>query len=60
MARERRTLALKNAFRSALVVSSPVTFGYARVFQTLMDNPLVTLRIFHDLAEAETWLASPP
>lgn len=60
MARDRRALGLRNPVRSALVVRSPVTFGYARVFQTLMDNPAVTVRIFEHLGEAEAWLASPP
>lgn len=59
MARLRRDSTLKNPIRSALVVNSPVAFGYARVFQTLMDNPNVTVRIFQDLAEAEAWLAGP-
>ena len=42
---------------TALVVSNPLEFGYARMFQTLRDNTdYPTGRIFHDLGSAIRWV----
>ena len=48
-----RTLPL----RSALVASSPLSVGFARMFQTLSEQSEV--QIFATLEEAEAWLAPP-
>ncbi len=48
-----------NAFRTAIVAATPVSYGMARSFQTLNDHPQITIRIFPDLASAEAWLAEP-
>ena len=45
-----------NPIRSAFVAASPVQVGFARMFQTLNDHPLVTLRIFPDVPSALAWL----
>ena len=42
--------------RAALLVDKPAQLGYARMFQTLNQHPLVTLRVFEDEAEARSWL----
>ena len=55
-ARARRTAVLKNPVNSALVVSSPVQFGFMRMFQTLDDHPSITSRIFWNLDMAEEWI----
>ena len=55
--RERK--AFPNSFRSAFVAPSPMSYGFARMFQTLNTNPQIDLQIFRTLAEAESWLAAP-
>ena len=45
-----------NAFRTAVVVHSPAQQGYARMFQTVNDNPLVTVGLFTDTGAARAWL----
>lgn len=52
----RREIRFPNVFRSALVVSSPVQRGIARMFQTLNDNPQIVIEIFDDEAAALAWL----
>lgn len=41
-----------NDFKSAIIVSTPVQRGMARMFQSLNDNPRITIRIFDDEAAA--------
>jgi hypothetical protein len=38
--------------QSALVAATPAQMGIARMFQTLNDHPLTSVRIFPDLASA--------
>jgi len=52
----RKTAPLANPVRTALVVHSTAQQGYARMFQTLNDHPLVTIAVFSDRAAAEAWL----
>ena len=54
----RRVVGPRQPIRSALVVAEAeaVQFGIARMFQTLNDHPLVTVRIFRDEASALAWL----
>jgi hypothetical protein len=59
-AARRRIAPLKNKVRSAIVAPSQVQFGFARMFQTLNDNPLIEIRIFSEQAAAELWLDEKP
>lgn len=54
----RRSRVFRNPFKSALVVSNDAQRGFARMFQTLMDNPQVTVEIFSTVAAAEAWLSA--
>jgi len=56
LAEVRRKRQFPNEFKSALVVATDVQKGYARMFQTLNDNPRIRLRIFTDIAAAEEWI----
>lgn len=56
LAEHRRAIAFPNAFRSAIVVRTPVQMGMARMFQTLNDNPQITIQIFEDESTALSWL----
>lgn len=58
-AEHRRTLAFPNAFKSAIVVHTPVQMGMARMFQTLNDNPQIMIQIFEDETAALDWLGLP-
>jgi hypothetical protein len=48
---------LKNAVKSAIVVVTSEQFGFARMFQTLLQNPMIQVGIFKDKPSALTWLA---
>jgi hypothetical protein len=41
--------------RWALVVSSDVGYGMGRMAEILTETPLIELRAFKDIAEAEAW-----
>jgi hypothetical protein len=56
LAARRRALHFPNDFKSAIVVSGAAQLGIARMFQTLNDNPHITVQIFTDGADAVTWL----
>jgi len=60
LARRRREMSPANPIRSAIVASTPVQVGFARMFQTLNDHPRITLRIFSDLDAALAWIAEAP
>ena len=51
--RERR---FANPFKTAILTANSVQHGYARMFQTLEDNPQIQIRIFSDEAAARSWL----
>lgn len=57
VARHRQQKRFPNAFKSAFVSPQETTFGIARMFQTMNDNPQITTRIFSELAAAQAWLA---
>jgi hypothetical protein len=58
LAERRRARTLPNLVKSAIVAPRPVDIGFARMFQTLSDNPQMEIRIFATLEAAETWLAT--
>ena len=55
----RRATPPANPIRTAMIAHSTVQQGYARMFQTLNDHPLVTIAVFADRAAAEAWLRGP-
>ncbi len=58
LAEKRRELHFPNPFKSAIIAVSKQHVGYARMFQTLNDNPQIAIRIFPDEASASEWIAS--
>jgi len=58
-AEDRKRRQFPNAFKSAIVASDIVHFGFARMFQTLNDNAQITIAIFGDDASALEWLYAP-
>jgi hypothetical protein len=57
LADRRRALRHDAPIKSAIIAVKPVAIGFARMFQTLNDNPQVEIRIVASRAEAETWFA---
>jgi len=51
---------LKNYIKSAIVANNPSQFGFARMFQTLNDNPQIEIRIFPAAESAMEWLTATP
>ena len=56
VAETRRRAALRNPIKSAIIASDVVRFGFARMFQTLNDNPQIVVAIFGDDESASQWL----
>lgn len=59
-ARRRREVRYPNPFRNAIFAPQPVQFGYARMFQTLVDHPDIDTQVFNDEAAAMAWLKETP
>ncbi len=59
LATQRRTRQYANPFKCAFLVGTEVQKGYARMYQTLNDNPQFRVKIFHSRPEAEEWLKLP-
>lgn len=53
---ERRRKRFPNQFKSAIVATNVVCYGFARMFQTLNDHPQILIAIFRDDADALAWL----
>jgi hypothetical protein len=56
VAKMRRELKLAAPIRSAFIAPRPIQFGFARMFQTLNDNPQILIEIFDDEPTALAWL----
>lgn len=53
----RRLVWLKSGIRSAILAPSPLTFGLARIFQSINNNPKIEIRLFKERSDALEWLA---
>jgi hypothetical protein len=58
IAQQRRVLRFQNSFKSAIIAHDDLHLGYARMFQTLNDNPQIYIRIFADRQAADRWVLS--
>jgi len=54
----RRTAPLKNEVKAAIVAPHPLQYGFARMFQTLNDNPDINMEIFTDKDSGLTWISA--
>ena len=52
----RSRIQLANPVRLAVIAPSDLNFGVARMFQTLVSNPMIEFRIFRAPAEAMAWI----
>jgi hypothetical protein len=55
-ATKRRAVRMKNPVKSAIVAADAVQFGFARMYQTLNENPDITVEIFQSEEPALAWL----
>jgi hypothetical protein len=57
LAIQRRARLFDRPVKSAVIARQPVAVGFARMFQTLNDNPRIEIRLVESLEEALAWLA---
>jgi SpoIIAA-like len=58
LARRRESVKPPHAIRTAIVADSPTVTGFARMFQSLNNNPDITVQVFESVAAAEDWLGT--
>ncbi len=54
----RRKAPLKNKVKAAIVAPHPLQYGFARMFQTLNDNPDINMEIFTDKNSGLAWISA--
>jgi hypothetical protein len=59
LAEARRRRRFQNPFKTAIIATDVVRYGFARMFQTLNDHPQIVIAIFGDEKEALLWLELP-
>ena len=57
LASRRRRQKFSNNIKSALVTNHPIQYGFARMYQTLLSHPQITVKVFQDETEALNWLS---
>lgn len=55
LAERRRARKFSHSVKSAIIATSPVQVGLARMFQTLNDNPQIEIRVLRSVEEALNW-----
>ena len=56
----RRVRTYRNPYRSAFVAVKPVQVGFARMYQTIAQNPSVQFTIVRTFEEAVAWIKGAP
>ncbi|HKW30954.1 MAG TPA: hypothetical protein VJT54_16640 [Verrucomicrobiae bacterium] len=54
----RRKAPLKNKVKAAIVAPHPLQYGFARMFQTLNENPDINMEIFTDKNSGLAWISA--
>ena len=57
LADRRRSRRFASPVKSALLAHKPLHIGYARMFQSLNDNPFLQVRLVKSMDEALNWFA---
>jgi hypothetical protein len=58
VAERRRILKFPNPYKSAIVAPQSEHVGFARMMQTLNDNPQVAIKVFSNRQDAINWIAA--
>jgi hypothetical protein len=53
-----RKIQIPKIVKSAILTSSPIQYGTARMFQIILDHPKVQVAIFSNEEEAHNWLSA--
>jgi hypothetical protein len=53
-----RCRSLPNKVRMAIVAMGPIQYGFARMFQTLLDHPQIEVQVFANEKDALDWFSS--
>ena len=56
LAKQRAEKTFPNSILEAILVSNDFQMGFARMYQTVNDNPQLTIKIFRDEAKAIEWI----
>ena len=59
LSERRNKKVFSNCFKTALLVSNKYQLGFARMYQTFIENPQMSIEIFMDESKALEWLRSP-
>lgn len=59
-AMKRRERRYGRVVKSALIADRPVAVGFARMYQTILNNPEIEVRVFATMDEGLAWLAEAP
>ena len=54
----RRKAPLRNKVKAAIMAPHPLQYGFARMFQTLNDNPDINMEIFTDKDSSLAWISA--
>ena len=57
-ATRRNQLTFPRRVKSAMVARRPIHVGFARMFQTLIENPQIEVRVVDSVEEARRWFDS--
>jgi hypothetical protein len=58
LAKQRAKISFPNNIYEAILVTNDFQMGFARMYQTVNDNPQLTIKIFKDEAKAIEWVKS--
>jgi hypothetical protein len=58
LARQRAEITYPNNIMEAILVTNDFQMGFARMYQTVNDNPQLTIKIFKDEVKAVDWIKS--
>ena len=58
LAKQRTERTFPNNILEAILVANDFQMGFARMYQTVNDNPQLTIKIFKDEAKAIEWIKS--
>lgn len=59
LAVRRSSLRFSRVVKSAIIVKRPVQHGLARMYEALIENPQIKIRILRSVSEATAWFAEP-
>ena len=53
-----RTIQLPKVVKSAILTGNPLQYGIARMFQTILEHPQMSIKVFSNEEEALRWIST--